>query len=428
MRAVIWLIILAVLAVLAATVAGHNDGLVSIHWLGWRADISFNLFLILMVVSFLAIHSLIRGLDGLFNLPDKARRWRLSQRDRLAQAALRQGLALYMAGRYTRAHKACQRAIAIQADTPELKLDPEFTALAHMLSAGSLHRLQDRPRRDEHLQRALDLGRLAKGSRATEEGARLLAAECALDDRDAERALRDLADLPAGVARRTQALRLKLQASRLARHSVEALRTARLLAKHQGFTKGAAEGLLRTLALTALDEARDADQLRLRWQELDSVDRQDPLVTAQAAERMARLGQAAEARQWLAPWWDRLATLPADTVDALCQALTVARPGLETEWLPRLDAASTLALRHPRLALCVGLALMERQLWGKARTLLMSAAHHDELAPEQRREAWIALGLLAEQNQQTDEAARCFRLAAAISWPQSIDKRSENML
>ena len=35
------------------------------------------------------------------------------------QAALREGLALYLAGRYTRAHKTCQKAIAIQAANAE---------------------------------------------------------------------------------------------------------------------------------------------------------------------------------------------------------------------------------------------------------------------------------------------------------------------
>lgn len=412
MRAIVWLILLAVLAVVAATALGQNDGLVSIYWLGWRADVSFNLFLLTMVLAFVAIHSLIRGLGGLLTLPDKARRWRLSQRDRLAQAALRDALALYMAGRYTRAHKACQRAVAIQADTPELKLDAEFTALAHLLSAGSLHRLQDRARRDEHLQRAVELGRLAKGARATEEGARLLAAECALDDRDAARALRDLAELPPGVARRTQALRMKLQATRLARQPLEALRTARLLAKHQGFTAVAAEGLLRTLALETLEQARDADQLRQLWLELDAQDRKDPLVAARAAERMARLGAAAEARQWLAPFWDKLAGLHAEGQDAMARALLHARSGLESDWLPRLDAAASLALRNPVLALSVGLALMERQLWGKARTLLLSAANDNDLAGPLRRQAWAALGRLAEQNQQPDEAVRCFRQAA----------------
>jgi HemY protein len=412
MRTIVWLLLLAVAAVVGATALGGNDGLVTIFWLGWRADISLNLFLLGMVLIFLAVYSLIRGLDSLLDLPERAKRWRTAQRDRLAQAALREGLGLYMAGRYTRAHKACQKAVAIQADTPELTLDAEFTALAHLLSAGSLHRLQDRARRDEHLQRALELSRLTRKPRATEEGARLLAAECALDDRDARRALHDLAELPPGVARRTQALRLKLQATRLARQPVEALKTARLLAKHQGFTASAAEGLLRTLATETLDSARDADQLRALWLNLDQQDRRDPLIVAHAARRMADLGAPLEARQWLAPMWDRIAQLQPDAVDALATALRHSLLGMEAEWLPRLDATTTTALRNPALALTLGLALAERQLWGKARGMLLSAANDLQLDPERRRMAWAKLGQLAEREHREDEAARFYRLAA----------------
>ena len=54
----------------------------------------------------------------------------------------------------------------------------------------------------------------------------------------------------------TQALRLRLQASRLARQPMEALRTARLLAKHQAFSKVAAQGLLRSEAQIAQMLAR----------------------------------------------------------------------------------------------------------------------------------------------------------------------------
>jgi HemY protein len=412
MRSIVWLLLLAVVAVVGATALGGNDGLVTIFWLGWRADISLNLFLLGMVLIFLAIYSLIRGLDSLLNLPERAKRWRTAQRDRVAQAALREGLGLYMAGRYTRAHKACQKAVAIQADTPELTLDAEFTALAHLLSAGSLHRLQDRKRRDEHLQRALELSRLTRKPRATEEGARLLAAECALDDRDARRALHDLAELPPGVARRTQALRLKLQATRLARQPVEALKTARLLAKHQGFTASAAEGLLRTLATETLDSARDADQLRSLWQNLDPQDRRDPMVVAHAAKRMADLGSPLEARQWLAPLWDRIGQLPTDAAEALATALRHSLLGLEAEWLPRLDATTQAALRNPTLALTLGLALSERQLWGKARGMLLSAANDLQLDPDRRRMAWAKLGQLAEREHRDDEAARFYRLAA----------------
>ena len=414
MQGIVWILLLAVAAVVGATALGANDGLVTLFWMGWRVDFSLNLFLLGLLVFILAIYSLVRGLDGLLNLPERARRWRITQRDRLAQAALREGLALYMAGRYTRAHKACQRAIAIQADTPELALDAEFTALAHLLSAGSLHRLQDRARRDEHLQRAIELSQLTRKPRATEEGARLLAAECALEDRDAARALRDLAELPPGVARRTQALRLKLQASRLARQPMEALKTARLLAKHQGFTAGAAEGLLRSLASEALGAARDVDQLRALWNTLDASDRRDPLVAARAARRMADLGAPQEARQWIAPLWDQIGRLTLEQSTALATALRHALIDLEAEWLPRLDATTQAALRNPHLALTLGMALAERQLWGKARGMLLSAANDLDLDADGRRLAWARLGQLAEQEHRHDEAARFFRLAALL--------------
>lgn len=412
MRSIVWLLLLSVAAVVSATALGSNDGLVTIYWLGWRADLSLNFFLLTLLLTFLAIHSLAQGLDSLLALPERAKRWRLANRERAAQLALREALALYLAGRYTRAHKAAQRAVAIQADTPGLELDAEFSALAHLLSAGSLHRLQDRNKRDEHLQRALDLSQLTRKPRVTEEGARLLMAECALGDNDASRALKELAELPPGVARRTQALRLKLQATRLKRLPLEALKTARLLAKHQGFTSTAAEGLLRTLATETLDTARDADQLRQTWAQLDPSDRRDPLIVASAATRIAHLGAPNEARQWLAPLWDRIAQLPPDAIDALAQALGHSLLGLEPEWLPRLDAATQPALRHPGLALALGLALAERQLWGKARSLLLSAANDLDLDLERRRLAWARLGQLAEREQRTDEAARFYRLAA----------------
>ena len=412
MRSIVWLLLVAVIAVVGATALGANDGLVTVYWRGWRTDFSLNLFLLVMAALFLAVYSLVRALDSLLALPERAKQWRTSRRDRVAQAALREGLALYLAGRYTRAHKTCQKAIAIQADTPELALDAEFTALAHMLSAGSLHRLQDRTRRDEHLQRALEMAQLTRKPRATEEGARLMSAESALEDRDAARALRELSELPPGVARRTQALRLKLQAARLARQPMEALRTARLLAKHQGFTPAAAEGLLRTLASETLEGARDADQMRALWVNLDVHDKRDPLLVANAARRMAHLGAPHEARQWLAPLWDQLHKQSPEAVEALAAALRDSLTGLEAEWLPRLDATTPAALRNPALALTLGLALAERQLWGKARGMLLSAANDLQLNVNDRRTAWAQLGLMAERENRPEEAARFYRLAA----------------
>ena len=97
---------------------------------------------------------------------------------------------------------------------------------------------------------------------------------------------------------------------------------------------------------------------------------------------------------------------------ALAKALRHALDGLEAEWLPRLDAATQAALRNPDLALTLGLALVERQLWGKARSMLMSAANDQALDTERRRTAWAALGQLAEREHRDDEAARFYRRAA----------------
>jgi HemY protein len=174
----------------------------------------------------------------------------------------------------------------------------------------------------------------------------------------------------------------------------------------------AAQGLLRTLACEALSTSRDTDQLRLQWAQLDAHDRTDPLVASRAAIRMAELGAPDEARRWLAPLWDNIGRCSAEACDALALALSHSVAGLEAEWLPRLDKVSTTALRTPSLALAVGLALAERQLWGKARTLLLSAANDVQLDGPRRRQAWVALARLAEQEQRTEEAARYWRSAA----------------
>jgi HemY protein len=286
--------------------------------------------------------------------------------------------------------------------------------LGHLLAAGSAHRLQDRSGRDAALQRALELSRRSSAARPAEEGARLLAAEWALDDRDAARALELLAELPTGVARRTHALRLRLQATRLGRQPQDALKTARLLAKHQGFSKVAAQGLLRSLAFESLETARDIDQLKRVWFAFDPMDRRDPFVAARAAVRAADLGAGDEARGWLRPFWDRLGELAADERAAVSLALVSASAGLGVEWLPRLEAAAQVHGREGAVALAVGMALAERQLWGKARRLLEEAVADDSVPAAARRQAWCTLARIAQQEGDPLRAASCFESAAVL--------------
>ena len=415
MRSVIWLVLLFVAAVVAATALGSNDGLVSLYWSGWRLDVSLNLFLISLVLSCLALLLVLRALQSLLSLPARAHEWRVGRRERAAQAALRDALADYFGARYSRAQKAAARAVAIHDATPELAGDLQTRMLAHLLWGASLHRLQDRPRRDRQLEQ---LQRLRQGGdkprKASDDGLPLLAAEWALDDRDAARALALLAELPPGVARRTQALRLKLQAQRLADQPQEALRTARLLAKHQAFSPSTAKSLLRSLANETLAGARDADQLARAWRELDASDQNDPYVAALGATLAARYGATALGRQWLQPAWGRLSELGPEERSVLAAALINNVSGMPAEWLPRIEAAERALPGDAAVQAAVGSAYAERQLWGKARAPLERAVAARVLGAAARRAAWRQLAGLARVEGDEARAMHCDRQAAAI--------------
>lgn len=415
MRTVVWLMLLAVAAAVAAAVLGKNDAMVTLFWAPWRVDLSFNLVLVGLLLAMLGLYAALRGLDVLVGLPRRAREWRIAKRERSAQQALREAMVLYFGARYSRAHKAALRALTIRRETPELPADDDLEVLAHTVAAGSMHRLQDRARRDEHLAQALAGASGNAAQRAAEEGARLLAVEWAVEDRDAERALELMAGLAPGAARRTHALRLKLQATRLAERPVEALKVARLLAKHQAFTPLAAQGLLRSLAIKALDAARDADQLRRVWQQFELADRRDAFVAARAARALVAFGEAAEARALLKPFWDDMAECQADERAELAVALAEAIAGIGSDWLPRLEAAVAAQPRDALLAHVLGLALVELQLWGKARTQLERCADDASLPARQRRQAWLTLAEMAEREGDEARANACYRKAARIA-------------
>jgi HemY protein len=418
MRGVIWLVLLFVVAVVAATTLGSNDGLVSIFWGGWRTDLSLNLFIVVVLAGCVLGVAAAHAVGRVVSLPRRAGEWRALRRERAAQAALREALAEFYSARYGRARTAARKALALQGHVAPLGSDAQFRTLAHLLAAASLHRLQDRSGRNDELNAALQaarrLGLPGRGEQSVEDGARLLGAEWALDDRDPGRAIETLAALSAGAARRTQALRLRLQAARLARAPAEALRTARLLAHHQAFSPVVAQSLLRSLAGEVLDEAHDPQQLRQRWHQFDQAERSDALTAARAATRAVQLGTPDVARQWLRPFWDRAHTLDAAERAALALALVEARQGIGSDWLPALEAAAQTHGQDSAVLAAVGLAFAQCGLWGKARRLLERADAEEGLPPRTRRIVLRELAQLARREGDEVRAGACERAAAAI--------------
>jgi HemY protein len=408
MRSLVWFVLIAAAAVVAAMALGPNDGLVSVYWKGWRGDVSLNLFLIALLLTAVVLVVALRALYALLLLPERAHAWRVQRREQAAQGALREALAEYLGARYSRAQKAAQRVAAIHGSTPELAEQTQSTALAGLLSAASLHRLQDRSQRDAQL-----AGLRKLGEPLVDDASQLLAAEWALDDGQPSQALTMLSALPPGVARRSQALRLRLRAQRATGAHLEALRTARLLAKHQAFPKAAAQSLLRSLAFEVIDAARDAEQLERGFSQLDAADQQDPLVVARAAQRAAPWNAQRQARAWLAPLWQRLSEMDSAQRDAVAQAVLANLEGLGADWLPRIEAAERAMPQHALVQAVVGSAYAECQLWGKARVPLERAVADASLPAFARRTAWRQLAILAHAQGDTARATTCVTQAAA---------------
>ena len=283
-------------------------------------------------------------------------------------AALLDAISHLLAGRYIRARKSAEAVLDQEASLTASGQKPgnasQLRAIAHILAAESAQALQDRAAREEHLQSALEQATV-RDAQETRDGALLRAARWALEDRDPEAAMRLLKGLPLGAGRRTLALRTRLRASRQAGEPMEALETARLLAKHHAFSEVAARSILRGLAIDLLNGAYDIAQLQRAWLCLEPGERLMPEVAIHAAQRlMALRGDARMAREWLLPVWESQGELGDNLRVKLVCALEEGLDSIDAAWLARIEAAQKNNPRDTTLQYLAGMACMKRQLWG----------------------------------------------------------------
>ena len=415
MRAALWFLALFGVAVAIALFAGNNQGTVTVFWPPYRVDLSLNLVLMLAVGGFVFLYAVLRALSALFDLPRQALRWRNQQKERAVHGLLVDAIAHLLAGRFLRARKSAESALAqeqaLQGADVRLPHAEPLRALAHLVVAESAQALQDPPARDEHLQQALVAPQGREGS-PMREGILMRAARWSLDERDAPTASHWLGELPQGAARRTLALRMKLKAYRLMSQPAQALETARLLAKHRAFSPAAAQSIVRGLAIDLLNAAHDPSQLQRAWSTLEPTERAMPDLAIHAGQRLQALqGSADLAREWLMPAWELRGELSDAQKARLVQALEAGLDSIDGTWLARFESAQRANPRDTTLQYLAGMACMKRQLWGKAQQLLTQAALGLRDA-RLHRQAWRALAQLAEGRGDAQTAAQAWKRAA----------------
>ncbi len=386
MRALLWLFLLAGLAVLLAVVAQYNEGYVLLVAPPWRVEFSLNFFVVVLVALFFALHLVLRLIWNAASLPRQVVDFRLRQRREKAVAALLDAVRLMMEGRFARALK--QAGVAYDAR--------ESPGLAALVAARAASRLREPTTERAWVLRAADHDSSVRTARLMTE------AELALAGRRFDEARDRMELLRVGGSRNLAALRLSLRAAQGLGNWGEVARLVRQMEKYRALTPEQAMPLRRRAHLESIRErSGDLNALRAYWSSIPSAERRDARVTHAMARALLAAGDASEAQHliedYLSSEWDsELAGLYGECRDRDVQGRIARAEG----WLAKQP-------RDARLLLTLGRLCMQSQLWGKAQSYFEAS-----LALFPCREAHVELARLAEGLERAEDAARHYREAA----------------
>jgi HemY protein len=388
MRALLWLLILAALAVALAVVANSSDGYVLLVQPPWRIELSVNLLILLALLAFTLGYFLLRAILHTLNLPGAVRQFRERRRRAKGEAALCAAVRYQFEGRYGQALKSA----ALAHDTGHAP------GLAAVLAMRSAHALRDEERQQTWRNRALVWDEEFRAARLMSE------AEIALDERRFDTAAELLEALSVTTGRHIAALRLLLRARQGMGDWNEVLQLIRLLEKHRALTVEQASSLkLRTNREWLRALPQEAPALMRHWHALPRGERRHPLLAQDMARALIAAGNCGEAQSVIEEaieeqWDSSLAALFADC--AVGDSL--GRIALAEKWLHD----------HPRdaqLLLTLGRLCRYQQLWGKAQSYLEAS-----LSLQPTRAAHHELAQLFDLLDRAGEANRHYRAAAAL--------------
>jgi HemY protein len=386
MRWLIWIFLLGALATGLTLLARLNTGYVLVALPGHRIELSLNLSLLLMALGFMAAYLLVRLLVTTIELPGRVARFRAARRRESAHGALVEALREFFAGRYAKAEKTVNRAVALG----------EPGDLGAIIAAHAAHELRAPERRDGYLaQLNTDPARPDAAKVISE--ARML-----LDERRPEDALAALAMLP---KKHTAALRLELRArQRIGQWDlVPALIDQ--LEKRSVFSADRADAERRHAWQQLVErKSGDAAGLAETWKRVPDRYCKDATVAAAAAAAFHALDLCAEAQAVIersldVEWDDTLVNLYGE-----CGAADTLRQIKRAErWLQDHRNDGTLLRALGRLC-------AQQQLWGKAQSYLEAS-----IAVEPTYSAHLELAQLHDRLDRADAARAHYRASLDLA-------------
>jgi HemY protein len=380
MRPLLWLLALGALAVGLTVVSRYSSGYVLVVLPPYRAELSVNLLVLLVIGGYLVFYLVTRFVVHALRMPRQVREFRERRRRDRGRRALNDAVSALFVGRFARAEKSAAEAL-------ELRESPMLSAV---VAARAAHELKAFDTRDQYLAQA------TREDSSDTDLARVAQAELLAEQQRFDEALTALD----GVGHRHPAvMRLELRLQQRLGNWDRVLQIASELGKRGVFDAPHVHRIGRNAHIEILRRrGRDAEALRKYWHNMPEEQRTDTKVASVAAQAFIALGGCPEAHEIIelslaAAWDSELVALYGE-----CLGPDVRRQIERAEkWLPDHPEDSVLLLTLGRLC-------ARQELWGKAESYLEAS-----LSVEPSYSAHLALAHLKERRGLYESAAEHYR-------------------
>lgn len=389
MRWLLWFLLILLVAIGLSLFASNNEGYVLIVRPPYRLELSFNLLILLIVLSFFSLHLLLRMLNYARQLPASVKEYKERRRQREGRAALVEALHALVDGRYTLAEKSAAKALDLGEDA----------GLSALVAARAAHKAKRKSQRDFYLAEA---ERLAPQART---GRLLTQAELLLDDRQYIQALQVLQHLDRLEPKYVPAMRLELKVQLHLGNWEQVLSLLQNLEKKDGlelwkikqYRQQAHQQMLRRYA-------GDLKKLQACWKKLAPEEQLNPHIAEAAAQAFSEAGDGNQASRVLEMsltknWDSHLAGLLGD-----CESQDPIKQLQQAEyWLTQHEGDANLLLALGRM--CI-----RQKLWGKAESYLEAS-----ISVRPSAQAHFMLASMLESRGEHQRAGLHYRLSAQLA-------------
>ena len=397
MRFVLWIIGLFALAVLVGLAANLNTGYAILFLPPYRAEVSFNLLIVGVVLLIVLAYAVLRLIALAANLPEEVRRFQRQKRAKAAVTALREAGIAFFEGRYQKAEREALKAL----DSDDL---PESRALALLMAAraaGSVNALEKRDHYLAQLDGLPDRLQLAR---------HMLDAELKLDAKDALGALAAIERARALSPNLTSALKLELKVRLLQKQPETVLALTERLLKAEALEPEQARRYRLAAYSQQLASFINGKEVRDWLRRIPETERINPKLVNETVARLIALEDYDFAASLLA---GALADDEQATPELARDLGQLAEHLSAEKRLELLKTAENWLKTRPRdhmLLLALGRLAMSQQLWGKAQSYLEASA-----SIEPTLCAHAELARLFEATDKEDKAAEHYQRSLQLA-------------